>query len=384
MAQFKIAQLETGGKDAFGLEVECIYAFNDPTYAIYRTGCRVTVQFADTQPLADHQRAMLTPLASLRGQIGGLIDGWHDGSASRAMQDKAKGFDRRVAAALDTALQGDLTRAGSLLEEVRDAIVADRRSWARFQYLLVASGSAAAGLALVGLTALGLTWFGNGYGASASILNGVIGGTLGAFFSIATGLQKRTVLTDLQWRDNMCDAILRVVIGLMAAGVLVCFMESGIVQGLSFGGEASTAGAPWFKFLAGFIAGFSERLVPDLLAKAAVVGTSGAETGGKDAAAQAAAAPSERALAAAAAVVNASAAQASAPAEPTHPDEGDDVCLCDAPPVEGEDVTSDKDLPVATGGVSASVTAGAPNIAQPDDTPGGGPGDEPEQEQAAE
>ncbi len=51
------------------------------------------------------------------------------------------------------------------------------------------------------------------------------GGKIGAFFSIAVGIRDLAVLPDLHWIDNSADAVLRVVIGALAAGVLVTLVE---------------------------------------------------------------------------------------------------------------------------------------------------------------
>ncbi|MFL6863130.1 MAG: hypothetical protein ACJ8DZ_09030, partial [Allosphingosinicella sp.] len=102
---------------------------------------------------------------------------------------------------------------------------------------------------------------------------GVGGGTVGAFFSIAIGLRGRTILIDLQNRDNIADAVLRVVIGCMSGGILLCLLLSRLVE-ISGVQVISGNGAPTpghdpaiVEFVLGFFAGFFERLVPNLLEK---------------------------------------------------------------------------------------------------------------------
>ena len=98
-------------------------------------------------------------------------------------------------------------------------------------------------------------------------------GALGAFFSIAIAIRGRTVLTDLHSRDNAADAVLRIVIGAIAAGLLVCFVLSRVAV-VTIGGtalEVGTGNSAWMvTVIAAFLAGFSERLVPDLLEKSAL------------------------------------------------------------------------------------------------------------------
>lgn len=95
-------------------------------------------------------------------------------------------------------------------------------------------------------------------------------GSVGAFFSLALSVHGRTILPDLQRTANGLDALLRIVIGVIAAIVLVGLIRSGAVS-LTFGSASLTnQQTAWaYVLLVGFLAGFSERLVADLLAQTA-------------------------------------------------------------------------------------------------------------------
>lgn len=248
--------------DASSARIVEVYAKNTPLYAVYRTPMRVTVHFADDPSLASSQRAALAPLNPLRGQINSLIDGW---GVSRS-----KRFNRGVADALVVAMEGDLVGAGAILELVRQEIIEVRTSWARFSYLLVALitsvvvvAAMIAGFSPVVASVINLPpdgkgiWLGGGAGA------------VGAFFSIATAIRGRTVLTDFQWADNTIDAILRVVIGVISGMILYCMLKAQLVNlGVPVPGGDATEEQKWmFVTVLGFTAGFLERLVPDLLEK---------------------------------------------------------------------------------------------------------------------
>lgn len=328
----RVNELKQGEKDAAGIIVADIYAINVPFYAVYRTNARVMVHFADEQTLAELQRQRLGALAALRGQINSLIDGWHN-SKDMELKDKAKHLDRRVADALITALEGDVTNASELLAEIRNEVTADRKSRARFLYLLSAS-IASLILSLV-LIIVGLIR------PSMIIGYGVAGGILGAFFSISLGIRSRTIRTDLHWRDNASDAVLRIIVGTIASFVIVCLYRMGFVNWLRFP-EAIPYWMP--NFVLGFIGGFSERMIPDLLNKVESGGINAAK--GQDAAVTTSKGPLN--------TTGADAVKEMTTQTKTKPDEEEavDCCLCDAPPVEGEVITPDSELPAATGGVT--------------------------------
>jgi len=170
-------------------------------------------------------------------------------------------------------------------------------------------------------------------------------GAVGAFFSIAIGIRSRTVLTDLNMRDNIADSLLRILIGVIAATLLQCLLLAKAVH-LAIGGvdlAPPAGGSPWtVVLLVGFVAGFSERLIPDLLARTTL-----------DPAKAAAPAPAAPGVAAPAAGPK-PAAIAVAPAAPASPAHEPD-CLCDlklsasAPPPHHA-------LPSAKGGVALTPT----------------------------
>ncbi len=101
-----------------------------------------------------------------------------------------------------------------------------------------------------------------GYGVGIDMWRGCAAGAVGAFFSISLAIRGRTVLPDLLRTANLMDAVLRVTIGAIGGAVLIALIKGGVVQ---FKLSTDVLLSP---LIAGFFAGFSERLVPDMLEKA--------------------------------------------------------------------------------------------------------------------
>jgi len=430
--------------DALGQKVLYIYGRKAPVYAVYGANRRVMICYADASDKADEQRKQLSPLAPLRGEIDGLIDGWRDGRGrsllgtgiSATLKAKADRYNRRVADALVVALEGDVVTAAQLLDEVKQDILKDRVATARFEYLAVSLLTALAaafvawilaetvpfkddkaeifrdrvqtvgiiailvglvialayaflsppsdgpaespespglrdwlfgyrqrlGLMLFALFAIAVTAvfligrFANYpfplYTEAAihlvGLCRGAGAGAIGAFFSIALGIRSRTVLPDLLRTSNLLDAALRIVIGLLSGAVLVALFELNLVQ-VKLGPQVIDGAQMLGALMIGFVGGFSERLVPDLLDKVNAQPTAPAQTGAITRAAQAAGAD--------AAAKKKDDGQATKPdtatddTDPLPEESGDDGCAADHA-VPDDQLTADVDLPVASGGVA--------------------------------
>ena len=263
-----VADLQIKAHDAAGALVTAIYSKYPPHYAVYRTDERVRIQFADDDGQAKQQRDAIAPLNPICGEINGMINGWRF-SQRAAPASAAKRYDRRVADALTNALGGDVAGAQTLLAAIKDDLIAERTAWARVQYLCVTSATSA--------IIAGAAWQLIGFPLAASVWPvsfALAGGVAGAFFSTAVALRTRTVLTDLHWQTNAADAVLRIIVGAISAVVLISLARLNAIN-LSMGdvkisGDGANA---WLNALVlAFIAGFSERLIPDLLDKSSLGG----------------------------------------------------------------------------------------------------------------
>jgi hypothetical protein len=285
--RFCVGNVKIGASDLTGKLIEEVYIKVRPQYAVYRTADRVVIQYADDETLATEQRRLMSTVNLVRAQISGLICDWAR-SRYKAFKDKSAKYESRVASALILCLEGDGVAALASLNDTKEDIIAERTSWGRFEYLISASIFS---LIAIGVFTVLQHKFFHFPQPSGNIWLAARAGTIGAFFSIALGIRDRTVLTNLHRRDNLADGALRILIGIVAAGVLVLMLSSKLLPAFRIGDAGISGGdISWQTVLVvGFVAGFLERLVPDLLKQTASTDVEKAPSSDKSAADKAAA-----------------------------------------------------------------------------------------------
>jgi hypothetical protein len=264
-----VDDIRVGVIDIAEKQIDEVYYKSPSSFAIYRAGTRVLIQHADDAAIARTQRTSIAELNLIRSRISTTLDSW-----SRAMWERKKrlttNYQNHVAASLNQCLEGDADNALKSLSEILADMAKERSSMARFNYLwLTLLVTVVYVLVLLSLQLLFAGFLPTLETDGSPLLLAAGAGSIGAFFSIAIGMRQRTVLTDLSLLDILGDISLRVTIGVISAGILLLCWRTGLIPAMKFEIISSERGSSSLDavMLLGIVAGFFERLVPDLLSK---------------------------------------------------------------------------------------------------------------------
>jgi hypothetical protein len=295
-----VRDIVIGRWDSRGQRIEYIYSKVKERFAIYRADGKIWIQYADEgqtaadgSDLGENQRKALAPLRSLRGQIDGFVRKLCVTLHPSDKLDLAEieFYNQRVADSLFNALQGNVDAALVELGEVRTEILDRLRSLGRLQF---ARATLAATLITLSVLALAILFAARvetlmtpgpvGPITQSMILKFVntqylwaaaLFGSLGAWFSIALNLRRTDPTVSTSPLDNLVDPVLRIVIAIIAAIILFTMVRleffAILIGDKAVNWAADTAEASisnrglYVAIFLAFLAGFSERLVGNLL-----------------------------------------------------------------------------------------------------------------------
>lgn len=272
---FPLSDIMPGALDKRGRYiVDVLWAVRD--FKIYKTTVGVSPHFSDDPKVAEVQWQRYAALGSELAQVNYLVDLFRPRRKKRAgaegddqiPEDSARmHFEREMARAIAQALLGNPEQGRASLAALTASLEKRLRNRGRVVYLAVCVVSA---IAISGLAALFLS---NGVDISVKeVALAAIMGSIGALFSTAAGLPALRLDPVAVSYMNFVYGGQRMLVGVLGAVVLYLALRAGFVHELLPGadglGENETMNAYQLAFLS-VLAGFSERLVPNLLEQTA-------------------------------------------------------------------------------------------------------------------
>jgi uncharacterized membrane protein YgcG len=295
-----VRDIVIGRLDSRGQRIEYIYSKVKERFAIYLADDKIWIQYADEgqtaadgSDLGENQRKALAPLRSLRGQIDGFVRKLWVTLHPMEPLDKAeiKFYNQRVADSLFNALQGNVDAALVELAEVRAEILDRLRSLGRLQFARATLAATLITLTVLTLAILFaarvetlvtpgpmtplldsriLTFISDQYFWAAALF-----GSLGAWFSIALNLRRTDPTVSTSPLDNLVDPVLRIVIAIIAAVILFTMVrlqffailigDEAVNWATDTSGQSGSERGLYVAIFLAFLAGFSERLVGNML-----------------------------------------------------------------------------------------------------------------------
>jgi hypothetical protein len=269
----RLDELKKGGSDQRGREIlDILWSTKD--YVIFRHSSGISPHFSDVAETAKQQRAYYASIGPHLSKVNALrsVTVW-----------RAESIDREIARAVYQSLEGDITNAAETLEGVRTRLQNLINLQGRLQYQISCLATVAL-FAMLCLVVRALASDQASLLSPARLASVAMFGALGGFLSISIGLKKLTIDPDADWRINAIAGASRIVIAVIAS-IFVYLMIAAKLALTSLNLLDSDAGI----YAISMAAGFSEKLVPNLL-RGLSIGDAEKDADGGDAAPR----PSER------------------------------------------------------------------------------------------
>jgi hypothetical protein len=275
---FALSRLKIGSPDKLGNIVQEILWLG-AEYAIYRSNKGVYVHFSDCPEKEEEQRQRFTEICPelcelryLTTQMGTskmfphrIAKWWRQLAANDLPTPSERRyalFEQNMAQALMLIMEKKTEPAKEIAQQALAMAVERVTNDNTVRYLRASLGCAAVFL-LIGFFLLYLDLAGSSYYIISCMF-----GSIGAIFSIATRLQAFELKPCNESTMNYWMSAIRVGMGVVGALVLLLLASTTIGETIIkqlIGSDVKT-GVPWqTAAILGFLAGFAERLVPNLL-----------------------------------------------------------------------------------------------------------------------
>jgi hypothetical protein len=255
-----LCELEEGKPDKLGHKVEQILWFAK-NYAIYRTKQGVYVQFSDNDREALEQRQRFTKICPELCELRYLTPHMRSvGSLfSRKDCDRSSLYDHNIAQAMMLVMEGDVETGRKIAQQALKMAVERVSNDNTIRYVCASLG----GWALILILGVVVLRFWDFSHLWPYVVAGIAGAT-GAMLSIATRLQSFRLKPCNQSDMNYFVSVIRVGVGVIAGVILLLIAPTvlgervqPLIPGWPSGWEAPA--------VLGLIAGFAERLIPNIM-----------------------------------------------------------------------------------------------------------------------
>ena len=296
----RLADVAPGARDPRGRMITDVF-WAVAEYRIYRTAKGVSPFFSDDPDRAAQQRARYLAIGSEISRLNHLIQietgsrfwGEHKPEAAEERADLPEivALERELARCIAIALDGDADLARKSLHELTTRLEKQISNRARVNHLIVAGLLAALAWAM---SFAYLRYNGESgalqmfaFTVPQHIALASIMGAFGALFSTAVGLKNMSIDPTVKPFMHITYAFVRVLVGVMGAVILYFGFQSGVFAGFlqASGAEVQGSGDASYMYWLGFVsvlAGFSERMVPNLLDSRANAAMAEAKPGAGD------------------------------------------------------------------------------------------------------
>jgi hypothetical protein len=239
-----IVPIKHGKPDAVGENVIGIL-IDHVSYVIYITresGVRWTTNDPNLPPL-------LAPIFGLLSQVMALQTG-------KLSRDQS--LNKQIGLSIHQAFNGHEGQARAILRQVRKRLLRIRAATSRLRYWL----SALASTLLLGIGLASVLIFTPQVPSDLQVGMGVLfAGSVGALLSVALGLNNVQADPDDPLAITLALASSRIIIGVIGAAFAYVLVQADVLLGFV------QAGSVYGSLVIGFLAGFSETLVPNILKK---------------------------------------------------------------------------------------------------------------------
>jgi hypothetical protein len=253
----RLEELKKGGIDQRGRQIlDILWSTND--YVIFRHSSGISPHFSDDKEVARTQRAAYASIGPQLSKVNAL-------RSATVLQ--AESIDREIARGIYQCLEGNLKSAGHTLDGVGVRLQNLINIQGRLQYQI----SCLLTVILVAILFVLIRKFSGDRGdealSSVRLASVALCGAVGGFLSISVGLRKLTIDPDANRLINALAGASRIVIA-MIGSIFVYFMIVSKLALTSLNLLDTDAGI----FAIAMAAGFSEKLVPDILRRLSIHG----------------------------------------------------------------------------------------------------------------